>query len=591
MATDTEVRISPINSSPTLCIAQMAIIEGERVQLDKLVDAESREHLKVLKKEEKDIRQVYSYILDYFRCEECTVMCFIVGGAAQAEIYGYSNWDDVDILLTGITRKQLLSEEFIIYLKGKGLEVHKWEADDRLFTGLKLRCKSGKEIDLFVAYKTEVVDKPISAFPSLVSLVDVIEAVEITNSYFFIYTLGKRRSKGPFVLPPYRVHRSADVMRYVYDVVSRPHLVACVSGLNRLRRVNQEYRRDEQPDENLDRILRVSGRVQDKLAKGLRRSAEAGTANQYLALLMYTGLMQTYFPVTMACCGPGLFEVFGGDTLNRIGKSGDPINGLNSLFNNLMPEEFLPHILFCADLNAGKIADLESLEGNNSWFLSYYWNRVIDASLVMFPVCANIFVKGVNGRKIPIHEIIDSSRTPSYLWLKEGTLVEKARAAFWYKVGPYLEAEILAEALRTDALQMIALRETGVKMPLLSVLDRYEVIYERINTIMIRLLASGRFAYYCRQALEVYEALLPRIQKRAEETESFVRGNGHKLEPRHIASINQQAAIVELFHYHLGVFSLPCHPLSIDEETRELIIRRLKEIWPDYRMVFDYAEY
>ena len=462
------------------------------------------QRLEVLSPEEQGIlQQIRTLILKQFDSEvEIDITCFLVGSSARDELRGSrKKRSDLDVLVLGITQEMLLSVGFLEILREHFTVKIGSGSIDKRKQYLQLYDKStGTYLaDIDVPYHPESDDSAITPILALQRVAVSMTAIEIlANSYQAasgykgaISALSEDPvvdlplAPGPSSQEPVNITAS---LRFHREIAGTSYFTTRLETLNKLRDWWLRFRGVEHSPEE---IQRISASVNTALNEAFEQANANGLGELYFSLLVHTGTFGALYPVAWANASHRLFDTAGepkGSIFGYLRENGFNLENLEKALD-----------IFMVAKAKSNIAQLGITDLSSTWYTSYRENIAIYAQLLDADFPVEIFLPD-NPGTVKISDMLCHGR-PELLHKDTGTLAERARYKFWNVMGIYVEALTLTKALNSEAVMSLAGQSAGVDPPT-SIFDRFGIIYARVNTEMIRLLAMGEFEKVCRIAVE-----------------------------------------------------------------------------------------
>lgn len=566
----TEQCIVPIGETSSLNLALVGLPRGREnhpIDYDNpLLRGDIVQNLNTLREVQTELQSIRDLIILHFdrlNGRQAEIRLYLVGSSASAELRGepYKKGRDLDIMIVGITQEMLMSEEFRKALE-TSFNVKPWTGTVNAdWKGLKL-TSSGIKFDLFTPYFPSNKNRPETIVAAIQNLANATAAIEILdNGFQFVSAYDdtlQTVSVSNYIELPF-VPGLGDVpgyMRYLRELGRTPYFTTTLETLNRIRNWWFSFRRIEH---TIEEVRRISNSVNNALTKGFAEADRAGLAERYFTLLVHTGVFHALFPAAWSCSGHRLTGPAGKpeeSIIEYLREHGFTLENLGSAMRHFIDTRAA---LYINGLN------IEGLPYN--WHTSFLWNCIIESRLMntdfstktLFPAeVSNISVSDLLGPERP--------NTDSK------TIAESARSVFWNVVGVYLESSVLAEAIRLDAIMSLASKIADIRQPT-SIFDRIGIIYERVNTQIMSLLARGEFEAYCQEAMTMYRKVLEHVS--AKESKFVV--------------VSKSRLFDTFFKMHLLVFlRSPNDPiLKIDREIYEEMMRIYRKRIHNIQFVFD----
>ncbi|MBN2015254.1 hypothetical protein JW766_00265 [Candidatus Dojkabacteria bacterium] len=520
---------------------------------------------------------------------ERTVRCFgdsvrgvfLTGRAALVEL-GQLDEEvcDLDLLIVGLIEQDLLDQRYLDILREE-YRVEVVRRTDIIYLKIYDKTTGDYLADIDVPYRPKSSTDVFSAVFALQRMATAIVAIEILPDGYrsvsayegALDAIGENWTAIALPFAPglneARTRFASSMLRYQREVARTPFLAATLVGLNAIRAWWLSFRNTEH---TLEEVRIISDSAERVLRQGFADANRHGMGEMFFMLLAHTGSLHALFPYSWQCASHRLFGPKGdpdGCMLEFMKREGFSLDTLNAAIARFIDPTAYENIL-------GRMKESQvSLPGN--WYTSFLYNCLIEYNLVtrLFPL--RVFIHG-SLDSIAVHELLGARRPIPLVKNDE----QEARYLYWNIVGPYMESYVLAEVLRLEALLGQASIISGVEKKT-STFDRVGIIYQRVQTHVVRLIARGRFVRECRAALEFNRG----IAGDEMETEmAWLRQIGVRVLTE--GEMERIARFSIMFKQHLARFhSGLMHGLSIDEFTQRVILNMFEVMLPRYHFVFD----
>jgi hypothetical protein len=528
---------------------------------------EKRNHLTKLGEYEFLLQEVRNLTISFWGYKARGI--FLVGRSALIELADLDEEvNDLDILIVGITQEELIDEQFLVRIR----ETYDVEVVKRVdITYLRVLDKQTRKhiADIDVPYKPT--DQLASVAFAMQRMTTCLEAIEIVERGYYVVSAYDYRvslqGNATLALPLAPGIQGEDTLfassmvRYQREVARTPFCTTTLDTLNAIRAWWLRFRNTSYEERELSQ---VSESVEAVIRKGFEDANRYDRGELFFALLCHTGTLHAVFPVAWACCSHRLTDPEESESIiGYLRENGYSLQNLGKAMSRFMEEDM--------EQNIGSVATSHDIELTANWHTSLFENYVVLSCLQSQEVNLGIFVLGGNGR-ISIYDLMRARRPSPSL---EG--VEAAQYRYWNIIGVYVESYLLAEVFRLEALLAVASGISGVERST-STFDRYGVMYERVQTHFMRMMARGNFEQECERIFQINEKIDEQVLEDEKRLLEFY-GLGKPISDR-------IARFSVLFRMHLATFyHVPKQ--KIDSSIHSVILAMFKSILPSYPFIFD----